>query len=53
MRNFNLNDLKVTELTTNELHEIIGGGWWSDFKQGFVDGFTYVWDKLIELVSAL
>ena len=37
-----LTNYNVQELNDSELTSIVGGGWWSDFKNGFVEGFEWM-----------
>ena len=52
MKNLNLEEYRVSELTSDEMQDIIGGNWWSEFRDGFVEGFNWAWEKLYELITA-
>ena len=53
MKNLNLVEYSVSELTSDEMQDIIGGNWWSDFKEGFVEGFTFALNLFKELLQVL
>ena len=38
MKNLDSQSYNVEELSARELVEIVGGNWWSDFKEGFKEG---------------
>ena len=42
------NRLELSEL---EMHEISGGNWWSDFTNGFSEGFNWATGVVLEAVS--
>jgi hypothetical protein len=42
MKKLNLQDYDVRELSSDEAMFTLGGGWWSDFKCGFLDGFQWM-----------
>ena len=55
MKNFNLAEYRVSELTSDEMQDIIGGNWWTEFRDGFVEGFTWAFDlfkEALQLISA-
>ena len=39
------------ELSLDEMHEISGGNWWSDFKTGFTEGFVWATDVIWDILS--
>jgi len=47
-----LTNYNVQELNDSELTSIVGGGWWSDFKTGFVEGFEWMKAFVIEVFSS-
>lgn len=52
MKTLNLDSYQVRELQPQEAAAIIGGGWWADFKAGFVRGWNSFWDSFAEFYSA-
>ncbi len=39
------------ELSQQEMHDISGGNWWSDFKSGFEEGFNWAIGVIRDLIS--
>jgi len=52
MKKIDLTNYNVQELNDSELTSIVGGGWWSDFKTGFVEGFEWMKAFVIEVFSS-
>lgn len=40
-----------TKLTTREMQDIYGGGWFDDFKKGFKEGFDWAIGVLTDLAN--
>ncbi|MEY3855354.1 MAG: hypothetical protein RIS68_1368 [Bacteroidota bacterium] len=49
MKKWELNVGAWDALTDQEMMEIHGGNWWTDFKTGFKDGFNWAVDVLRDL----
>ena len=39
------------ELSQDEMHAISGGNWWSDFKTGFAEGFSWATGVITDMMS--
>ena len=39
------------ELSQDEMHAISGGNWWSDFKTGFSEGFSWATGVITDMMS--
>lgn len=39
------------ELSQEEMHAISGGNWWSDFKTGFTEGFSWASGVFLDMMS--
>lgn len=50
MKHLEVEEYQVTELNYDEMTSTIGGGWWSDFKAGFKEGFNWMY-KFIDGLS--
>ena len=42
MKNLEIEKYGVQELNSHELNSFNGGGWWSDFREGFKEGFNWM-----------
>lgn len=50
MKNLEIEKYGVQELNSHELTSLNGGGWWSDFKKGFQEGFDWMY-KFVDGLS--
>ena len=53
MKNLELLSFGVDELSTNEMLEVVGGGWWSEFRSGFMEGLAFCKEALEAIRDAL
>ncbi len=49
--NMELEKFNRLELSQQEMYEISGGNWWSDFKSGFEEGFNWAIGVIRDLIS--
>lgn len=49
MKNLDSQSYNVEELSARELVEVIGGNWWSDFKEGFKEGLQLCKEAIMTL----
>ena len=51
MKNTIESSIHWCEMNQEEMLDITGGNWWSDFKLGFSEGFNWAWGVIKDTVT--